>query len=100
MSFIPVLKLRRNMKHLVHLYDGNESKLNDGKEVLNKLRGFMTMSRTPLSFGYFDQNRSGWNALNFVGLMDDFRVYDIARRNRRLINYMETARVMYPLFLP
>ena len=49
------------------------------KEVLNKLReDLATMSRTPLSFGYFDQNRSGWNALNFVGLMDDFRVYDIA----------------------
>ena len=36
------------------------------------------MSRIPLSFGYFDQNRTNWYATNFIGLMDDFRVYDIA----------------------
>ena len=36
------------------------------------------MSRIPLSFGYFDENRTNWYATNFVGLMDDFRVYNIA----------------------
>ena len=36
------------------------------------------MSRIPLSFGYFDVNRTNWYATNFVGLMDDFRVYNIA----------------------
>ena len=67
-------------KHIVHLYDGTRVKAYlDGQEVLNKLRdGLDTQSRIPLSFGYFDQNRSGWYANNFVGLMDDFRVYDIA----------------------
>ena len=67
-------------KHIVHRYDGQYVQgYVDGQRRFTSLRPELnTMSRIPLSFGYFDQNRSGWYATNFVGLMDDFRVYDIA----------------------
>ena len=62
------------------MYDGERVKAYvDGLEVLNTQQtDVSTMSRIPLSFGYFDQNRTNWYATNFVGLMDDFRVYNIA----------------------
>ena len=51
-----------NWKHLAHAYDGQYVKVYvDGKQVLNKSEPDLdTMSRIPLSFGYFDENRSGW----------------------------------------
>ena len=67
-------------KHIAHIYDGERVKAYvDGLEVLNTQQtDVSTMSRIPLSFGYFDVNRTNWYATNFVGLMDDFRVYNIA----------------------
>ena len=88
-------------KHIAHIYDGDRVKAYvDGQEVLNTQQtDISTMSRTPLSFGYFDQNRTNWYATNFVGLMDDFRSTTLPLANPKSLNFMGMVQVMSRWYL-
>jgi len=68
-----------NWRHIAHIYDGRTVYVFvDGVQRLVVNRELNTMSRTSLTFGHFGDSDRGWNNDHFVGLPDDFRVYNDA----------------------